>query len=214
MPKFDKLKNDSAPSAEAPPQRSALETRLDEVTATIAYQDRLEKSAKAAKEDARAEFFRLADALLESQQLDRIKVPIPDYVHAGGRFTVAEWAERDYPAWRFIKADWTEDAYAILEHDPSKMPFSWVNNSLGLVFARQISMVKSGIDFEWLTEEHPEIAKAVLTPVTEYVFSDEAAHIYLNEHPESQSVFERVVYPGQTQVKLAAPRKIKEDNDE
>lgn len=212
MPKFENLKG--ALNVEAPLARSDLESKLDEVTTTLAFQDQLEKSAKAAKEDARAEFFRLADALLLEEQLDRLKVAIPEYVHAGGRLTVAQWVERDYPGWKFIKADWTGEPYAILEQDPSKQPFTWVNNSLGLIFQRQISMVKSGIDTEWLQQEYPEIAKEVLIPRTVYEFSDEAAHIYLNAKPESQTAFEQVVYPGQAQVKLAAPKKIKEDNDE
>lgn len=204
--KFNKLK-DPALDAAATPSKSDLVSKLDKVTAEIAKQDAIEKAAKKIKETKRSEFFRLADEWLTMDGLDRQVVALPeDFLD---RFTVTDYVERYYPGWFVLEH--TEDNKLILEQDPGAQPFSYVNNEAGVVLSRQVSNVGSGIDLDWLKEEWPEIAKRVTHEETITVFDDDQAVLYLSEEPASQGVFEQIAYLGKPQAKLAAPKKLKDD---
>lgn len=216
MPKKLPRSTTSAPGAAAPSSRSDIESELAKVTADIAKHGKAEKDAKALKEKARDKFFALADEIVKLDGLDRQHVLVPHWVGEGKgdfRFTPEEWVAREYPGYQIISKLASEHQLdtLVIEEIPSQQSYTYVNNKLGLVFSRQRSMVKSGIDVDWLRETHPYIAERVLDQKTVYEFNDEAAHLYFNAHPESQEVFERVCYDGTPQMKLASPTKLKED---
>lgn len=206
---------DSAPDVAAPSTRSAIESELAKVTADIAFHGQAEKSAKAEKEKARDKFFKLADQIVALDGLDRKHVVIPHWVGYGDevRFTPEEWVAREYPGYQIISKLAKDDQLdtLVIEEIPGQQTYTYVNNTLGMVFARQRSMVKGGIDIDWLREDHPEVFEAVTTWETVYSFDDERAHLYFNEHPETQTIFEQVCFDGTPQMKLASPTKLKDD---
>ena len=117
-------------------------------------------------------------------------------------------AEKQYPDWIPLSATQTDNGFDVhLKENPEYKPFTFVNSEDGMVYQKQIVGGSVMFDDERFNKDHPDLYNVVtympepkreLRPIED--LSDEQI-----------SIVQDYIYEGKPVVKLAAPRKAKED---
>jgi hypothetical protein len=150
------------------------------------------------------EFFSLAEATVASKTLAQKSVSVAQF---DSEEEAREYLAQHYPTWRII--DFTirdDDVLAVLEEDPEKQPFVFVNPLDKKVYRKQVVAGGTFVDEEKLRREDPKLWERITfvpEPEPRIKSSDEL-------DPKDYAKMQKYVYPGPPQIKLAAPRKAKE----
>jgi hypothetical protein len=177
---------------------------LEIVTRDLGEADAEEKRNKKLRDKHRLEFFSLAEATVASKTLAQKSVSVAQF---DSEEEAREYLEQHYPTWRII--DFTirdDDVLAVLEEDPEKQPFVFVNPLDKKVYRKQVVAGGTFVNEEKLQREDPELWKRITfvpEPEPQIKSSDEL-------DPKDYAKMQKYVYPGPPQIKLAAPRKAKE----
>jgi hypothetical protein len=212
---------------------------LTNATAELGKTYKLWKSAEKAKDDRKKEFFAAATKAVEGE----IGEMVVD-VEAADEAALISFIEKQYPAHEMEdfrpnqeKTGWYE---VILIERPDLKPFTFVNEEDGMVYQRQVTQGSPMLDDERLETENPDLYKRV-TEVVGFDYMKEIAYeagVHQREldswfdnffdhfpptrklrdlgtlDPETLAELQDYIYMSKPVVKLAAPRKAKEEDYE
>ena len=154
------------------------------------------------KSEYRKKFFELVDKF---QGILAEKVVLID---ANSLADAIAEAEKIYVGWTPLSATQVENGFDVhLKEDPKYKPFSYVNPDDNMVYQKQVVAGPVMFDDEKFQKDHPdlfEIVTYVPEPKRELKPLDELTDEHL-------AVLQDYIYEGKPIVKLAAPRKVKED---
>lgn len=112
------------------------------------------KSSDKKMKQLQREFFDAATEMLSQQSLARKTVEVPEGANA-------EWLEQHYPGWKVVSSlrpGKEPDIWeAVLEEDPAKLAFTYVNPDDHMVYARTTAQGTPMLDDERLRDEDPEL---------------------------------------------------------
>jgi hypothetical protein len=166
------------------------------------------KDGEARLKKRRLEFFSLAQEAVASKTLARRTVSVAEF---DSEDEAKVWLERHYPTFRLIEFDLREDdIVAILEEDPEKQPFVFVNPVDKKVYRKQVVGGSPMLDDDALKEEDPELWERITfvpEPERRLKAQDEL-------EAEDLAKMQKYMYPGPPTIKLAAPRKAKDQEIE
>lgn len=178
---------------------------LNAVTEQLAKAYESWKSGEKAKNKLRDEFFEAVNTTISEGSLAEKYAS----VHAPDEASARDRLKKQYPAWtvdeiRSGKGDLWE---AVLTEDPAFVSFTYVNKELKVVFQKQVSSGSIYIDDERLAEEDPELYDEVTyVPEPERQLKD-----LESLPPHVLAKLADYIYEGRPTVKLAAPRKAKDE---
>jgi len=117
-------------------------------------------------------------------------------------------SEKLYPGWTLLSATQVENGFDVhLKEDPKYKPFSYVNPDDGMIYQKQVVAGPVMLDDERFKKDYPDLYEIVT-----YVPKPKRELRPLEELSDAQiSILQEYVYEGKPIVKLAAPRKIKEN---
>jgi len=180
-------------------------SNLDTVTEQLATAYKGWKSGEKAKNKLRDEFFEAVDSQITNGNLAEkySSVDAPDELSARDRF------KKQNPTWVITEIRKGEgDVWeAALTENPEFVAFTYVNKDLGVVFQKQVSSGSVYIDDERLAEENPDLYEDVtFVPEPERRLKD-----LESLPPNLLAKLADYIYEGRPTVKLAAPRKAKDE---
>lgn len=112
------------------------------------------KSSDKKMKQLQREFFDAATEMLSQQSLARKTVEVPEGANA-------EWLEQHYPGWKVVSSirpgEEPDTWEAVLEEDPAKLAFTYVNPDDHMVYARTTAQGTPMLDDERLRDEDPEL---------------------------------------------------------
>lgn len=178
---------------------------LDAVTEQLAKAYESWKSGEKAKNKLRDEFFDAVNTEIGGNSLAEkyASVNAPDEASARDRL------KKQYPAWTVDEIRQGEDDLweAVLIENPNFVSFTYVNKEIGVVFQKQVSSGSIYIDDERLAEEDPDLYEEVTyVPEPERQLKD-----LESLPPHILAKLADYIYEGKPTVKLAAPRKAKDE---
>jgi len=154
------------------------------------------------KTEYRKKFFELADKF---QGILAEKVVL---VSANSLVDAINEAEKLYPGWTPLSATQVENGFDVhLKEDPKYKPFSYVNPDDGMVYQKQVVAGPVLLDDEKFKKDYPKLYEIIThmpEPKRELRPLDELSD-------EQIVILQDYIYEGKPIIKLAAPRKIKED---
>ena len=154
------------------------------------------------KSEFRKKFFEIAN-----QSEDTLAEKIV-FVEAESLADAIEEAEKKHPDWTPLSGTQTENGFDVrLQENVNFKPFSFANPDDGMVYQRQIAAGPIMFDDERFEKDHPAIYYAVThvpEPKRELKPFEELSD-------EQVAIIQDYIYEGKPTIKLAAPRKIKED---
>lgn len=154
------------------------------------------------KSEYRVEFFKIAKEQHGILAEKIVNVPATSLAEA-----IAS-AEKQYPTWTPLSATESNEGFDVrVRENPDYMPFTFVNPEDGMVYQKQVVAGSVMFDDERFKEDHPK-----LYDVVTYVPEPKRELRPLDDLSDEQiAVIQDYVYEGKPVVKLAAPRKAKED---
>jgi hypothetical protein len=181
----------------------ATTQKINAVTKRLVGHYRAQKERKAKLEKERNEFFELLTELVKGTQvLAQKTVEIPEYWYGDARAYLTKW----HADWRLIEFDIEQDEMgevvkvtAILEEDPECKAATWVNEKIGIFFAKQVRAGQITLDDEWLMEEDPWLYNDLLQLVFQIKPMDEWS-------TEEAVAAERYIYRERSKPALQQPR--------
>jgi len=179
---------------------------LDLITKGLAGAYKEWKSGEKSKNKFRDDFFQaIEDEVSSSPMAEKIAT-----IGAADEASARSLLSKQYPSWTVDEIRETDGVYqAILVENPQYVGFTYVNKDLGLAFQKQVSSGSVFVDDERLAEEDPELYEQVTYVPTERKLRD------LESLPsELIAKLSEYIYEGKPTVKLAAPRKVKEEEVE
>jgi hypothetical protein len=176
--------------------------KLEEITKELGLAHSRAKEWDKVKTDYRAEFFKIAD---ESHETLAEKVVSVDATSLAEAISMAE---QQYPGWTPLSANETEDGFDVrVKEDPKYKPFTFVNSEDGMVYQKQVVAGPVMFDDERFKEDYPDLYH-VVTYIPE---PKRELRPFEDLSDEQILIIQEYVYEGKPVVKLAAPRKAKED---
>ena len=179
---------------------------LEEVCSDLGHNYAHWKKYETAKNASKDEFFALADDRVTSERGLAVKTfTFTAHGAVGARLR----AERHNPGWIIdILRETDEEGVweASLVEDARYQAFSIDVD--GFTYARQISRGSTMVDDEWIEEENPELFKEV---TFELPWGERVMVPLENLRQEVLSRLRKYIYTGKPTVKLAAPKKVKEE---
>lgn len=177
-------------------------SKLEEITKELGVAYSRAKEWDKNKTGYRAEFFKLATESHETLAEKVVNLPANSLADA------ILQAEKKYPTWTPLSATEAESGFDVrLKENPEYRSFTYVNPSDGMVYQKQVVSGAVMFDDEKFKEDHPmlyEIVTHVPKPQRELRPLDELSD-------EQIAILQDYIYEGKPVVKLAAPRKAKED---
>jgi len=154
------------------------------------------------KSELRKKFFEIADKQHEVLAEKIIATSADSLADAISK------VEKLYPDWKVLSATEIHGTYDVrIQEDPKYKPFTFVNPDDGMVYQKQVVSGAVMLDDERFKEDHPmlyEIVTHIPEPKRELRPLDELSD-------EQIAILQDYIYEGKPVVKLAAPRKAKED---
>ena len=117
-------------------------------------------------------------------------------------------AERLYPTWTPLSANETDNGFDVrIKENPEYIPFTFVNHEDGMVYQKQVAAGPVMFDDERFEKDHP-----TLYHVVTHVPEPKRQLRSLDDLSDEQiAIIQDYIYEGKPTIKLAAPRKAKED---
>jgi hypothetical protein len=182
--------------------RGKMNEELIKITQQLGSSYAESKKWDKSKTEARAEFFKIAK---EQHEILAEKIVLVD---ANSLADAIAMAEKLYPGWVPLSATQVENGFDVrIKENAEYKPFTFVNPEDGMVYQKQIVAGSVMFDDERFQKDHPELYNVVTympEPKRELRPLDELSD-------EVISIIQDYVYEGKPVVKLAAPRKAKED---
>lgn len=187
---------------------------LKTITKQIAARHKAKGKAETALKKARGEFFDVATAATDNDDLLARKTL---RIAADNEIQARSHLEREYPGWiilELLNEDEEHDGstdmstsvwLALIKEDPALQPFTFVHPELDLVFERQVRAGSIQFDDERLKKENPDLYKKVTKQVRVPVDFDS-----LDE--DTLADVAPYIFRGPPTVALPAPRKAKEED--
>lgn len=181
---------------------SQVNKELAELTQKLGTVYTEAKKWDAEKSAYRKKFFELVDKL-QNTLAEKVV-----FVTADSLSDAITEAEKMHSGWIPLSASQVENGFDVhLKEDPKYKPFSYVNPDDGMVYQKQVVAGPVMFDDERFAKEHPELFEIVTyvpEPKRELKPFDELSDEHL-------AIIQDYIYEGKPVVKLAAPRKVKED---
>jgi hypothetical protein len=154
------------------------------------------------KTEFRKKFFELAN---QSHETLAEKIV---FVNANSLAEAIFESEKLYPDWTPLSATETENGYDVrIKENADFKPFTFVNPEDGMVYQKQVVSGPVMLDDERFKKDYPDLYEAVT-----HVPEPKRELRPFEELSDAQiSILQEYVYEGKPIVKLAAPRKLKED---
>lgn len=170
------------------------------------------KSGEKDKEARRKEFFAEATKEAAAGTLAQKTVQVAEGVETEEE--ARAWVGRQYPTWNVIDFDFDEDEevlLALLEENPEYIERVFINPEDGTVYTKNVTSGSPYLDEEQLQAENPELWERISEepppppPPPRRLLPSEKID------PDDLALMEKYMYPPQPQVKLLAPRKVKDE---
>lgn len=177
-------------------------TEIEEITKELGLAYSRVKEWDKKKTDYRARFFKIATDSHENLAEKIVNVK-------ANTLADAIWhAEKRYPTWVPLSATEADEGFDVrIKENPEYRPFTYVNQNDGMVYQKQVVSGSVMFDDEKFKEDHP-----MLYEVVTHVPKPERELRPLDDLSEEQiAILQDYIYEGKPVVKLAAPRKAKED---
>jgi len=154
------------------------------------------------KNEFRKKFFEIAK---QSHEILAEKIIL---VNAKSLADAISMAEKLYPGWTPLSATQVDNGFDVrVRENPEYKPFTFVNPEDGMVYQKQVVGGSVIFDDERFKEDHPDLFHVVT-----YMPEPKRELRPLEDLSDEQiSLIQDYVYEGKPVVKLAAPRKAKED---
>jgi hypothetical protein len=154
------------------------------------------------KTEYRKKFFELADKFQSTLAEKVVLVAADSLANA-----IIE-AEKLYPGWTPLSATQVKNGFDVhLKEDAKYKPFSYVNPDDGMIYQKQIVAGPVLLDDEKFKKDHPKLYEIVT-----YMPEPKRELRPLDELSDEQiAILQDYIYEGKPVIKLAAPRKIKEN---
>jgi hypothetical protein len=181
---------------------SQINKELAELTQKLGVVYTEAKKWDTQKSEYRKKFFELADKFQGALAEKIVLVTADSLANA-----IVE-AEKTYASWTPLSATQVKGGFDVhLKEDPKYKPFSYVNSDDNMVYQKQVVAGPVILDDERLKKDNPTLYEEVT-----YMPEPKRELRPLNELSDEQIVIlQDYIYEGKPVVKLAAPRKIKED---
>lgn len=181
---------------------SKVDKELSELTKKLGSAYTEAKKWDNEKSDYRKKFFELAD---QSHTSLAEKVVL---VEANSLSEAIKEAEKFHSGWIPLSATQVENGFDVhLKENPKYKPFSYANPDDGMVYQKQVVAGPVMFDDEQFEKDHP-----MLYHVVTHVPEPKRELKPLDQLSDEQiAIIQDYIYEGKPTVKLAAPRKIKED---
>jgi hypothetical protein len=176
--------------------------KLEEITKELGLAHSRAKEWDKTKTQYRAEFFKIATESHETLAEKIVNVDAETLSDA------ILQAEKLYPTWTPLSATEVENGFDVrIKENPEYMPFTFVNHEDGMVYQKQVASGAVMFDDERSKQDHPmlyEVVTHVPEPKRELRSLDDLSD-------EQIAIIQDYIYEGKPTIKLAAPRKAKED---
>jgi hypothetical protein len=176
--------------------------RLEEITKELGLAYSRAKEWDKTKNQYRAEFFKIATEDHTTLAEKVVAVDANTLVNAIGE------AEKLYPTWTVLSATQTDNGFDVhIKENPEYTPFTFINPNDGMVYQKQIVSGPVMFDDELFKADHP-----MLYQIVTHVPEPKRELRPLEDLSDEQiAILQDYIYEGKPIVKLAAPRKAKED---
>jgi len=176
--------------------------KLEEITKELGLAHSRAKEWDKTKTQYRAEFFKIATESHETLAEKIVNVDAETLSDA------ILQAEKLYPTWTPLSATEVENGFDVrIKENPEYMPFTFVNHEDGMVYQKQVASGPVMFDDERFQQDHPDLYHVVThvpEPKRELRSLDDLSD-------EQIAIIQDYIYEGKPTIKLAAPRKAKED---
>jgi hypothetical protein len=176
--------------------------KLEEITKELGLAHSRAKEWDKTKTQYRAEFFKIATESHETLAEKIVNVDAETLSDA------ILQAEKLYPTWTPLSATEVENGFDVrIKENPEYMPFTFVNHEDGMVYQKQVASGPVMFDDERFKQDHPmlyEVVTHVPEPKRELRSLDDLSD-------EQIAIIQDYIYEGKPTIKLAAPRKAKEN---
>lgn len=181
---------------------SQVDEELTDLTRKLGEVYTEAKKWDAQKFEYRKKFFELADKF---QGVLAEKVVL---VNADSLVDAIQEAEKLYAGWTPLSATQVKNGFDVhLKEDPKYKPFSYVNPDDNMVYQKQVVAGPVLLDDEKFKKDYPDLYEIVT-----HVPEPKRELRPLEELSDAQiSILQEYVYEGKPTIKLAAPRKVKEN---
>jgi hypothetical protein len=176
--------------------------KLEEITKELGIAYSNAKKWDKNKTVYRAEFFKIAAESHETLAEKIVNVDAETLADA-----IAQ-AEKLYPDWTPLSATQVENGFDVhIKENPEFKPFTFANPEDGMVYQKQVVAGAVMFDDERFKQDYPDLYNVVT-----YVPEPKRELRPLEDLSDEQiSILQEYIYEGKPVIKLAAPRKAKED---
>jgi hypothetical protein len=176
--------------------------KLEEITKELGLAYSRSKEWDKAKTQYRAEFFKIA-----TERHSTLAEKIVN-VDANSLADAISQAEKLYPTWIPLSATQVDNGFDVrLKENPEYMPFTFINPDDGMVYQKQVVAGSVMFDDERFKEDHP-----MLYEVVTHIPEPKRELRPLEDLSDEQiGILQDYIYEGKPVIKLAAPRRAKED---
>lgn len=181
---------------------SQINKELAELTQKLGVVYTEAKKWDAQKSEYRKKFFELIDKTQETLAEKIVLITADSLSDA-----IAE-AEKLNSGWVPLSATQVENGFDVhLKEDPKYKPFTYVNPDDNMIYQKQVVAGPVMFDDEKFQKDYPELFETVT-----YIPEPKRELRPLDELSDEQlAIIQDYIYEGKPIVKLAAPRKVKED---
>lgn len=179
-----------------------MSKELVDITIQLGAAYKEAKKWDGSKNEFRKKFFEIAE-----QQHKTLAEKIVS-VTAESLGDAIQQAEKLYPLWTPLSATETNNGFDVrIRENPKFMPFTFVNDEDGMVYQKQVVSGPIMFDDERFKTDHPNLYHVVT-----HIPEPERELKPLEELSDEQiAIIQDYIYEGKPVIKLAAPRKAKED---
>jgi hypothetical protein len=179
-----------------------MNKELIEITRKLGASYKESKKWDGSKNEFRKKFFEIAN------QQHNILAEKIILINSESFADAIKMSEKLYPGWTPLSATQVENGFDVrLKENADYKPFTFVNPEDGMVYQKQIVSGTIMFDDERFKQDYPE-----LYDIVTYTPEPKVELRPLNELSDEQiAIIQDYVYEGKPVIKLAAPRKAKED---
>jgi hypothetical protein len=179
-----------------------MNEELINITSELGASYKEAKKWDKSKNECRKKFFEIAE-----QQHGTLAEKIVA-VSAASLGDAISQAEKLHPSWTPLSATETDNGFDVrIRENPAFMPFTFVNDEDGMVYQKQVVSGPVMFDDERFEKDHP-----TLYHVVTHVPEPKRELRPLEDLSDEQiAIIQDYIYEGKPVIKLAAPRKTKED---
>ena len=179
-----------------------MNEELVELTSKLGTTYTAAKQWDQSKSELRKQFFEIA------KNQHKVLAEKVVFVNAPSLADAISQAEKLYPDWTPLSATQVENGFDVhIKENPEFKPFTFVNPEDGMVYQKQVVAGAVMFDDERFKQDYPDLYNVVT-----YVPEPKRELRPLEDLSDEQiSILQEYIYEGKPVIKLAAPRKAKED---